>query len=370
MNIPANSNTRVIVGLSGGVDSSVCALLLKQQGYIVEGLFMKNWEDDGQYCQSNKDREDAQAVCDVLNIPLHFANFSREYWQSVFEHFLAEYHAGRTPNPDVLCNKYIKFDAFLKQAKNLGADKIAMGHYARTRCVNDHIELLKGLDENKDQSYFLHALNQAQLKHALFPVGDLQKHEVRTLAQQYHLPTHAKKDSTGICFIGERKFQDFLSQYLPAKPGDIETTTGEIIGQHLGLMYYTLGQRQGLGVGGQKNALESPWYVIEKDLARNVLIVAQGDHPKLYTHTIYTSHIHWISGFAPTLPLTCQAKIRYRQADQACTIHIESPNQFRIDFTEPQRAAAPGQYIVFYQNDVCLGGGIIETIKQEAHNDE
>jgi tRNA-specific 2-thiouridylase len=354
MNIPAKS--RVIVGLSGGVDSSVCALLLKQQGYIVEGLFMKNWEDDA-YCQNNKDRADAQAVCDVLDIPLHTVNFSSEYWHEVFEHFLTEYQAGRTPNPDVLCNQYIKFDAFLKHAKNLGADKIAMGHYARTR-MNNTVELLKGLDANKDQSYFLHQLTQAQLKDALFPVGELEKTQVRALAKQYGLPTHDKKDSTGICFIGERKFKTFLSEYLPAQPGPIETTAGEVIGEHTGLMYYTLGQRQGLGIGGIKDAPEAPWYVIEKDLKRNVLIIAQGEDPRLYTQTLFTDEIHWISGQAPEFPYPCSAKIRYRQADQACTIK-PIDKKWQIDFAAPQRAVTPGQYVVFYQFDSCLGGGII-----------
>ncbi|MGA2654551.1 MAG: tRNA 2-thiouridine(34) synthase MnmA [Gammaproteobacteria bacterium] len=359
MNIP--KKTRVIVGLSGGVDSSVCALLLKQQGYSVEGLFMKNWEDDA-YCQNNKDRQDAQAVCDVLNIPLHTVNFSAEYWHEVFEHFLKEYQAGRTPNPDVLCNQYIKFDAFLKHAKSLGADKIAMGHYARTRTTNHTVELLKGLDANKDQSYFLHQLNQAQLKDALFPVGELEKTKVRALAKQNGLPTHDKKDSTGICFIGERKFKAFLSEYLPAQPGPIATINGEVIGEHTGLMYYTLGQRQGLGIGGIKNTPEAPWYVIEKDLKRNVLIVAQGDDEKLYTHTLFTNDIHWISGQAPNLPLNCHAKIRYRQNDQACTISQINDHEYRVDFVDAQRAATPGQYVVFYQLDSCLGGGMITAI--------
>ncbi len=360
MHIPLK--TRIIVGLSGGVDSSVSALLLKQQGYHVEGLFMKNWEDDTQYCQSNQDRADAQAVCDVLDIPLHCVNFSREYWHEVFEHFLREYQAGRTPNPDVLCNQYIKFDAFLKHAKNLGADKIAMGHYARTQIENGQIVLKKALDANKDQTYFLNALTAEQLKHAIFPIGELKKSEVRALAKQYHLPTHAKKDSTGICFIGERKFKEFLSEYLPAQNGKIENTEGEVIGEHSGLMYYTLGQRQGLGIGGIKDTPEAPWYVIKKDLDRNVLVVAQGDDANLYTHTVFTDHIHWISGEAPTFPFTCQAKIRYRQADQDCILTQVSPNEFQIDFKNPQRAATPGQYIVFYQLDSCLGGGMIQRI--------
>ncbi len=354
-------NTSVIVGLSGGVDSSVSALLLKQQGYQVAALFMKNWEDDDQYCQNNKDREDALAVCKKLDIPLHFVNFSREYWQEVFEHFLKEYQLGRTPNPDVLCNQYIKFAAFLKHAKMLGADKIAMGHYARTRTDAESIRLLKGCDQNKDQSYFLHQLTQAQLKEALFPIGDLQKAQVRQLALAHDLPTHAKKDSTGICFIGERKFRAFLSEYLPAQPGLIKTVKGETLGEHQGLMYYTLGQRQGLGIGGQKDALDAPWYVLEKELNHNVLIVGQGEDPKLYTHTLYTSAIHWISGRAPNLPLHCHAKVRYRQSDQACTLTQVSSQLYRVDFTTPQRAVTPGQYVVFYQLDSCLGGGIIES---------
>ncbi len=362
MNTP--EKTRVIVGLSGGVDSSVSALLLKQQGYAVEGLFMKNWEDDA-YCQNNKDRNDAQAVCDVLNIPLHTVNFSREYWLDVFELFLTEYQAGRTPNADVLCNKYIKFAAFLKHAKTLGADKIAMGHYARTRLQNDKISLLKGLDANKDQSYFLHALNQEQLKDALFPIGELEKSQVRALAKQHHLPTHDKKDSTGICFIGERKFKEFLSEYLPAQPGLIKTISGEVIGEHSGLMYYTLGQRQGLGIGGIKDAQEAPWYVIEKDLKHNILIIAQGENEKLYSQTICTDHIHWISNQAPDFPFNCQAKIRYRQADQPCIIQQISANQWQIHFKTKQRAPTPGQYIVFYQLDSCLGGGIITRTENE-----
>lgn len=357
MNNP--SKTRVIVGLSGGVDSSVSALLLKQQGYAVEGLFMKNWEDDSQYCQNNKDRVDAQAVCDALDIPFYCVNFSREYWHDVFEDFLAQYQAGRTPNPDVLCNKYIKFSAFLKHAKSLGADKIAMGHYARLENREGMMQLLKGLDQNKDQSYFLHALNQSQLQQALFPIGHLEKTQVRAIAKQYHLPTHDKKDSTGICFIGERNFKKFLSEYLPAQKGLIETTQGEIIGEHQGLMYYTLGQRQGMGIGGKKNAQESPWYVIEKDLKRNVLIVAQGEHEKLYSQTLFTDEIHWVAGQAPAINFNCMAKIRYRQMDQACHISKTNENQWRIEFETPQRSATPGQYIVFYQFDSCLGGGMI-----------
>lgn len=365
MNIPEKN--RVIVGLSGGVDSSVCALLLKQQGYQVEGLFMKNWEDDGQYCQSTKDREDAQAVCDVLDIPLHCVNFSREYWHEVFEHFLAEYQAGRTPNPDVLCNKHIKFAAFLNHAKQLGADKIAMGHYARTQTYSGKILLLKGLDAQKDQSYFLHALNQSQLKDALFPIGHLEKSAVRAMAKAHGLPTYAKKDSTGICFIGERKFKAFLSEYLPAQPGLIKTTDGMVIGEHSGLMYYTLGQRQGLGIGGQKEAREAPWYVIEKDLSHNVLVVAQGEDEKLYTHTVFAENMHWISDDPPVLPLSCTAKIRYRQKDQACTL-TQTDTDWRIDFEQAQRAATPGQYVVFYQLDSCLGGGMITRIGNETTN--
>lgn len=356
--------TRIIVGMSGGVDSSVSALLLQQQGYQVEGLFMKNWdEDDGtEYCTAKDDLADAQRVSDKLGIKLHTANFAAEYWDNVFEHFLEEYRAGRTPNPDILCNREIKFRAFLDYALMLGADGIATGHYVRARYTGDGAKLLKGLDNNKDQSYFLHAVGGNELGRCLFPVGELEKSEVRALAKQCELATHNKKDSTGICFIGERRFKDFLQTYLPAQPGDIETLEGQVIGSHSGLMYHTIGQRQGLGIGGLPGASDEPWYVVAKDLQRNVLKVAQGSqHPALFHGALRCSDIHWISGQAPTLPLRCHAKIRYRQSDQSATLTLDEQRNWRVDFDEPQRAVSPGQSIVFYQDDVCLGGAVIEA---------
>lgn len=358
-----HSGKHVIVGMSGGVDSSVAALLLLQQGYRVEGLFMKNWdEDDGtEYCTARADLADAQAVCDRIGIRLHTANFAAEYWDRVFEHFLAEYRAGRTPNPDILCNKEIKFKAFLDYALVLGADYIATGHYARKRDCGERAQLLKGLDPNKDQSYFLHAVGGEQLAKTLFPVGELPKPEVRAIARQAQLATHAKKDSTGICFIGERRFKDFLQRYLPAQPGIIEDIDGHVLGEHHGLMYHTIGQRQGLGIGGVHGAGDAPWYVVDKDLARNVLVVAQGaDHPRLYKRSLLMSDIHWIMGESPTLPLRCRAKTRYRQPDQDCLLEALPQGGFRVHFDEPQRAITPGQSAVFYQGEVCLGGGVIE----------
>jgi len=358
------SDTRVIVGMSGGVDSSVSALLLQQQGYLVEGLFMKNWdEDDGtEYCTAIADLDDAQAVCDKLKIKLHTANFAAEYWDNVFEHFLVEYRSGRTPNPDILCNKEIKFKAFLDYATTLGADYIATGHYVRRMDDNDQTYLLKGLDDNKDQSYFLHAVHQSKLSKTLFPVGELEKPAVRKLAEEHELITHNKKDSTGICFIGERKFSDFLKQYLPAQPGNIETDTGDIIGRHNGLMYHTIGQRQGLGIGGLKNYDESPWYVAKKDLDRNVLVVVQGTkHPLLYSQNLSTLEVDWINLSPECLPFHCKAKVRYRQADQDCTIESKTDKGYIVSFNEAQRAVTPGQSIAFYQDDRCLGGAIIEA---------
>lgn len=355
----APNETRVIVGMSGGVDSSVSALLLKQQGYQVEGLFMKNWdEDDGtEYCTAIADLEDAQQVCDKLGIKLHTANFAAEYWDNVFEHFLTEYKAGRTPNPDILCNKEIKFKAFLDYATTLGADFIATGHYVR----KDGSKLLKGLDNNKDQSYFLHAVGGSKIAQTLFPVGELEKPEVRRLAEEHDLVTHDKKDSTGICFIGERKFSDFLKQYIPAQPGDIETETGDVIGRHQGLMYHTIGQRQGLGIGGLKNYDESPWYVAQKDLDRNVLVVVQGkNQPLLFSQRLTASSIDWIND-EPDFPLECKAKVRYRQADQTCKIDKLDDGTYLVDFEDPQRAITPGQSVVLYIEDECLGGGVIET---------
>ncbi len=357
------NSKRVIVGMSGGVDSSVAAVLLQQQGYRVEGLFMKNWdEDDGtEYCTAKADLADAQQVCDRLGIKLHTANFAAEYWDRVFEHFLAEYKAGRTPNPDILCNKEIKFKAFLDYAMVLGADCIATGHYARNRSSGSSAELLKGLDGNKDQSYFLHAVGGTQIAKTLFPVGELPKPTVREIARQHDLVTHDKKDSTGICFIGERRFKDFLQQYLPAQPGAIEDIDGRVLGEHHGLMYHTIGQRQGLGIGGVHGANEQPWYVAEKDLARNVLVVAQGaDHPRLFKNALRLSQIHWISGVEPALPAQLAAKTRYRQPDQSCVLEHEGDG-YRVRFDTPQRAITPGQSCVFYAGDVCLGGGVIEV---------
>ncbi|CDZ93152.1 tRNA 2-thiouridine(34) synthase MnmA [Pseudomonas saudiphocaensis] len=354
---------RVIVGMSGGVDSSVSALLLLEQGYQVEGLFMKNWEeDDGtEYCTAREDLADAQAVCDKIGIKLHTANFAAEYWDNVFEHFLAEYKAGRTPNPDILCNREIKFKAFLDYAISLGADMIATGHYVRRRDVDGRCELLKGLDPNKDQSYFLHAVSGEQLGKTLFPVGELEKPEVRAIAEKYGLATAKKKDSTGICFIGERRFRDFLKQYLPAQPGDIETTDGEVIGKHHGLMYHTIGQRQGLGIGGLKDAGDEPWYVLSKDLKRNVLLVGQGNnHPRLFARALHVSDIYWVNPVELDAPLHIAAKVRYRQADQACSLE-KTASGYRVEFDEPQRAVTPGQSVVFYDGEICLGGGVIES---------
>lgn len=356
------SNQHVIVGLSGGVDSSVAAVLLQQQGYHVEGMFMKNWEEDDSegYCSAAEDLADARSVSDALGLTLHAVNFSAEYWDRVFSYFLEEYGAGRTPNPDILCNREIKFKAFLDHALSLGADRIATGHYARVALQDGEYRLLKGRDSGKDQSYFLYTLGQYQLSKTLFPVGELEKSEVRKIAEKQQLVTYNKKDSTGICFIGERDFRDFLSRYLPAQPGEIQTPDGQLIGHHNGLMYYTLGQRQGLGIGGVAGSSDEPWYVVGKDMENNVLLAAQGhDHPLLFSQNLQASQLSWVDGQGPSAPYHCRAKTRYRQADQACTITRLDADSCEVEFEQPQRAITPGQSVVFYDGNTCLGGGII-----------
>ncbi|MEQ8207831.1 MAG: tRNA 2-thiouridine(34) synthase MnmA [Woeseia sp.] len=353
----------VIVGLSGGVDSAVTALLLQQAGAKVQALHMTNWEDDDGFCTAADDLQDARAVCEQLDIPLHHVNFAAEYKARVFASFLDDYRAGRTPNPDVLCNREIKFGVFREYASRLGADWLATGHYARIRYDNGRTQLLKGIDSNKDQSYFLHAVAQEALAAAVFPLGELDKAAVRRIARDAGLVIHDKKDSTGICFIGERPFREFLSTFLPAQPGDIVSSAGEQLGKHQGLMYHTLGQRQGLGIGGRRNAGGDPWYVAAKNLAENKLIVVQGEHPLLYSVAVLASDPSWIAGEAPaafSAGLRCHCKVRYRQTDQACTVTINSDGQLKVQFDVPQRAVAPGQYVVFYAADQCLGGAVID----------
>ncbi len=359
----AVSQQKIIVGMSGGVDSSVSAYLLLQQGYQVEGLFMKNWEEDDteEYCSASEDLVDAQQVCDRLGIKLHTVNFSGDYWDKVFEHFLNEYRIGRTPNPDIMCNREIKFKAFLDYAQMLDAKKIATGHYVRTRQGRNGVELLRGLDTNKDQSYFLYALNQHQLAHALFPIGEMDKSEVRVIARQQQFNLHDKKDSTGICFIGERKFKDFLQRFIPAQPGKIITTTGIVLGQHSGLMYYTIGQRQGLGIGGTETGTDEPWYVVDKVMETNQLVVAQGvDNPGLYHSHCRITDLHWISTEPEQQSLECSAKIRYRQQDTECHLCGFDGCNAIVEFAQPQRAITPGQALVVYHREQCLGGGTIE----------
>lgn len=356
-------NMHVIVGMSGGVDSSVAALLLKQQGYQVSGIFMQNWEDDEKHCTARQDYRDAAAVAATLGIELKTVNFAEEYWARVFEHFLAEYSAGRTPNPDILCNKEIKFKAFLDHAKNQGADAIATGHYVQTGGQYKQLELLRGKDRNKDQSYFLYTLNQKQLHPSLFPVGHLHKPLVRKLAQDAGFHVHAKKDSTGICFIGERKFSRFLSEYLPAQPGEIYTDNGDRIGHHNGLMFYTLGQRQGLGIGGMSDASEEPWYVLDKRIEENTLVVGQGhDHPMLQRSTLNAHDTHWVNAVTNHQSFRCTAKVRYRQEDQSATVSVKEDDSIQIVFDNPVRAATPGQSLVLYNEESCLGGAIISDL--------
>ena len=341
----------------------MAALLLADAGADVQALHMTNWEDDDGYCTAADDLQDAREVCEQLDIPLHHVNFSKQYRERVFSYFLDEYRAGRTPNPDVLCNREIKFGAFRDYAKRLGGELLATGHYARSIAIDGDTALLKAVDPDKDQSYFLHAVSAAALAETVFPLGELNKAEVRRIAQQRGLRIHAKKDSTGICFIGERPFREFLSSYLPANPGPIRTPDGTEVGQHSGLMYYTLGQRQGLHIGGRRDADDAPWYVVDKDLGRNALMVAQGDTELLLSKRLIAGNASWIGTPPPELDseLRCMAKVRYRQADQACVVRHEQ-GALRVDFDIPQRAVAPGQFVVFYAGERCLGGAVIERI--------
>jgi len=353
---------RVVVGMSGGVDSSVAALLLKREGHDVVGLFMKNWEDDDdeEHCTTRQDLIDAAAAADVIGVPLEAVNFSAEYKDRVFASFLREYQAGRTPNPDVLCNAEIKFKAFLDHAMDLGATRIATGHYARVVQKNELYELHRGADPAKDQSYFLHRLNQAQLARVDYPVGHLKKTEVRRIAAEAHLPNHAKKDSTGICFIGERPFREFLNRYLPREPGPIRTPEGKLVGEHIGLAFYTIGQRKGIGIGGKQQMSGEPWYVAAKDPAENTLIVVQGhDHPLLLRRSLAAQDASWVVGQAPAAGSTHSAKTRYRQADATCLVTRSEDDLLALEFDRPQWAVTPGQSVVLYDGAVCLGGAII-----------
>ena len=358
---------KIVVGMSGGVDSSVAAFLLKQQGYDVTGLFMKNWEDDDtdEHCTSREDLIDAVSVAERIGIDIEVVNFSAEYKDRVFSEFLSEYQAGRTPNPDVLCNAEIKFKAFLDHALRMGADRIATGHYAQVREIDGLYQLLKAEDGSKDQSYFLYRLNQQQLSKTLFPLGTRYKREVREIARREGFANHDKKDSTGICFIGERPFREFLNRYLPAQPGDIVTVDGTRLGKHMGLMFYTLGQRQGLGIGGTRHGDGDAWYVADKDLQKNRLLVVQGhDHPALLSDQITAIQASWISGSAPHTAWVYSAKTRYRQRDAACTLSASSMDGCTVEFAENQWAATPGQSLVIYESRVCLGGGIIASARR------
>jgi tRNA-specific 2-thiouridylase len=352
---------KVVVGMSGGVDSSVAALLLKRAGHDVVGLFMKNWEDDdgGEYCSTRQDLIDAAAAADVIGIDLEAVNFSAEYKDRVFAEFLREYSAGRTPNPDVLCNAEIKFKAFLDHAMRLGGAAIATGHYARVEKIDGEAKLLRGLDASKDQSYFLHRLTQEQLARVMFPLGGMKKAEVRRLAKEAGLPNHAKKDSTGICFIGERPFREFLNRYLPRTPGPMLDEHGRRVGEHIGLAFYTIGQRKGIGIGGQSKMTGEPWYVAQKRMDRNELVVVQGhDHPLLMKQSLAAQDASWVAGRPPAVG-RLSAKTRYRQADAACTLTRVLDSEIRVDFAAPQWAVTPGQSVVLYDGEACLGGGVI-----------
>ncbi|HZG60631.1 MAG TPA: tRNA 2-thiouridine(34) synthase MnmA [Anoxybacillus sp.] len=357
----APKDTRVVVGMSGGVDSSVAALLLKQQGYDVIGIFMKNWDDTDEngVCTATEDYNDVVRVCNQIGIPYYAVNFEKEYWDKVFTYFLDEYKAGRTPNPDVMCNKEIKFKAFLEHAMSLGADYLAMGHYARVEYRDGEYKMLRGVDQNKDQTYFLNQLGQEQLSKIMFPIGNIEKAKVREIAKEAGLVTATKKDSTGICFIGERNFKEFLSNYLPAQPGTMQTLDGEVKGKHDGLMYYTIGQRHGLGIGGNGE----PWFVVGKNLKENILYVAQGfDNELLYSDSIIATNVNWVSGKVPTEPVKCTAKFRYRQPDTGVTVHVIDEKTVKVVFDQPVRAVTPGQAVVFYNGEECLGGGTIDQI--------
>ncbi len=355
------ANRNIVLGLSGGVDSAVAAVLLKEAGASVQALHMTNWEDDDGYCTAAEDLQDARQVCEQLDISLHHVNFSKQYRDRVFEYFLDEYRAGRTPNPDVLCNREIKFGAFRDYAKRLGGELLATGHYAQTAAIEGRTALLKGADPGKDQSYFLHAVAEEALRETVFPLGKLVKDEVRQIARDRGLMVHDKKDSTGICFIGERPFREFLSTYIPANPGPIRGVGGRELGTHSGLMYYTLGQRQGLGIGGRKDAGDLPWYVVDKDVANNTLIVDQGESDRLLSNSLIGTDVSWISAAPAGLDdgLKLGAKIRYRQEDQQCTVRLMDDDELEVKFDQPQRAVAPGQFVVFYDGTRCLGGAVI-----------
>lgn len=355
---------KVVVGMSGGVDSSVAAALLKEQGYEVIGLFMLNWEesDENGACSAVTDYEDVKRVCNNIGIPYYTVNFAQDYMDRVFKYFLKEYEAGRTPNPDVLCNREIKFGPFLEYAKMLGADYIATGHYAKITHENGVHRLLKAVDTNKDQTYFLNQLTQEQLECVLFPLGDMEKPEVRKIAEKYNLSTAHKKDSTGICFIGERKFREFLSKYLPAKKGDIvDIDSGKVVGKHNGAMYYTLGQRKGLNIGGYAGGNGERWFVIDKDIKKNILYVSQGEDDKLFTDGLFAKEINWIPSVPENKEFDCYAKFRYRQPDQKVHVILKGKSEAEVKFYEKQRAVTPGQYVVFYTDTDCLGGGVIDS---------